>query len=424
MDTPAAATTAAPEVAGELDRIVEARDVRAVFQPLVDMERGDVVGYEALARGPAGSPLESPAALFQAAYGGGRVAELDWVCRAAAFAAAAEAGLDPALRLFVNAEPVSLGVACPDDLWPVVDVAERQLRVVMEVTERAVARDPAGLLGAVARAREVGWGVALDDVGAEPASLAVMPFVRPDVIKLDLRLIQGRTTTEVARIVNAVRAQAERTGARVLAEGIETPRHAEIARAMGATIGQGWLYGRPARLPSGTRPPGAAIDLHQEPAAIQAQTPFQVVAAELAPERAAKELLLPMSMHIEHKGLDAAEPGVLLACFQEVRHFTPRTGLRFGRLSGRAALTGALGVGMPVAPAPGVRGASLGPDDPLRDEWDVIMVGPHFAAALVARDCGDDGPDPDRRFDFVITHDRELVIRAAQPLLDKLAPAS
>ena len=54
----------------------------------------------------------------------------------------------------------------------------------------------------------------------------------------------------------------------------------------------------------------------------------------------------------------------------------------------------------------------------------MIMVGPHFAAALVARDCGDDGPDADRRFDFVITHDRDLVVRAAQPLLDKLAPAS
>jgi hypothetical protein len=52
------------------------------------------------------------------------------------------------------------------------------------------------------------------------------------------------------------------------------------------------------------------------------------------------------------------------------------------------------------------------------------MVGPHFAAALVARDRGDDGPDADRRFDFVITHDRDLVLRAAEPLLDRLAPAS
>ena len=100
--------------------------MRAVFQPLIDLDSGDAVGFEALARGPAGSTLESPGALFEAAYGSGRVAELDWVCRAAAFEAAARAGLEPALRLFVNCEPASLGVPCPDDLWPVVDVAERR----------------------------------------------------------------------------------------------------------------------------------------------------------------------------------------------------------------------------------------------------------------------------------------------------------
>ena len=72
-------------------RIIDGRAVRAVFQPLIDLASGDVVGFEALARGPAGSMLESPGALFEAAYGIGRVAELDWVCRAAAFQAAARA---------------------------------------------------------------------------------------------------------------------------------------------------------------------------------------------------------------------------------------------------------------------------------------------------------------------------------------------
>jgi EAL domain-containing protein (putative c-di-GMP-specific phosphodiesterase class I) len=57
--------------------------------------------------------LESPGALFEAAYGVGRVAELDWVCRAAAFQAAARAELDPTLRLFVNCEPASLGWPAP-----------------------------------------------------------------------------------------------------------------------------------------------------------------------------------------------------------------------------------------------------------------------------------------------------------------------
>ena len=133
----------------------------------------------------------------------------------------------------MNCEPVSLGVPCPDDLWPTVDSAKRRLRVVMEVTERAVAGDPAGLLAAVARARAVGWGDALDDVGAEPASLAVLPFVHPDVIKLDLQLVQGRITAKVARIVNAVRAAGLLPGGAALRPGQPGPGSG------------GWPPGRP-----------------------------------------------------------------------------------------------------------------------------------------------------------------------------------
>jgi hypothetical protein len=268
----------------------------------------------------------------------------------------------------------------------------------------------------------VGWGVALDDVGAEPAGLAVLPLVRPDVIKLDLRLLRGRTTAEVAHIVNTVRAQAERTDAAVLAEGIETINHARAAAATGATIGQGFLYGHPGPLPPAMPPSGEPIRLQRDPVAADAPTPWQVVAGAREPALASKDLLAEMSMHLEHKGLDAAEPNVLLACFQEARHFTPATQGRFEFLATRAAFIGALGHGMPVTPVAGVRGADLAADDPLRGEWDLVVIGPSFAAALVARDRGDQGPDPLRRFDYVITHDRELVIRAAEPLLRRLAP--
>jgi DICT domain-containing protein len=77
---------------------------------------------------------------------------------------------------------------------------------------------------------------------------------------------------------------------------------------------------------------------------------------------------------------------------------------------------------MPITPVAGVRGADLAADDPLRSEWDLIVIGPRFAAALVANDLGDDGPDDQRRYDVVVTHDRELVIRAAEPLLRRLVP--
>ncbi len=206
--------------------------VRSVFQPIVELESGRVVAYEALARGPQG-PLESPFALFDAARAAGRLPELDGACRAAAFRGAIEHGLLEPLTLFVNVEPEVLDAAPLDDLLAIADSAPGRLRVVLEITERALAKRPAELLRTVQRVRDVGWGVALDDVGAESASLAFMPLLRPDVVKLDLRLVQDRPSPDVAEIMNAVNAHAERTGARVLAEGIEDERHLRVARALG-----------------------------------------------------------------------------------------------------------------------------------------------------------------------------------------------
>jgi EAL domain-containing protein (putative c-di-GMP-specific phosphodiesterase class I) len=428
----------------ELDRLVSGRLITAIYQPLIDLRSGATVGFEALARGPAGSPLHTPDTLFDTARAAGRLAELDWVCRAAALRGALDAGLSPALTLFVNSEPACLGTSCPADLLPVISIAEQRLRLVLELTERAIAADPAALLATVEQARSAGWGIALDDVGADPASLAVMPFVAPDVIKLDLRLVQQRPTPQIARIVNAVLAQAERTGATILAEGIETARHAATATTMGATLGQGWFYGRPGPLPVTTGPgatittgpavPGllstgplgtgaAPVPRPAGPAAGRA-TPFQIVARHRPTATASKELLLPMSMYLENKGLDAAEPTVLLACFQHARHFTPATRRRFAELARRAVFTAAIGAGMPARPLPGVFGGPLAADDPLCAEWIVVAIGPHFAAALVARDLGDSGPEPRRRFDFAITHDRALAVAAGQALLPAVLPGT
>lgn len=69
-----------------------------------------------------------------------------------------------------------------------------------------------------------------------------------------------------------------------------------------------------------------------------------------------------------------------------------------------------------------MRGGDLSADDPLRAEWNVAVVGPHFAAAFVGRDLGDGGPDMDRRFEFAITHDRTLAIRAAAAMMARISP--
>jgi EAL domain-containing protein (putative c-di-GMP-specific phosphodiesterase class I) len=397
----------------DIHDVIGARAVTPVFQPLVELATGATVGYEALARGPAGTPWESPTALFAAARTVGRDSELDWICRASAYRAALTAGLD--VTLFVNMEPAAWRTTCPPDLVPVVARAERELRIVTEMTERAIADDPSALLAATAANRAAGLGVALDDVGSDPMSLALMPFVHPDVVKLDMGLLHSPEDPYTAHVVAAVAAYAEATGATVLAEGVETAEHESTARTMGATIVQGWRYGRPSPALHPALPWSPRIPQPQ----VAHGTPYGIVSAHRPVVEVTKAALMPISRHLEAL---AGEGEVLLACFQDARHFTPATAVRFTRIARSSPLVAALGVGLADEPAPGVRGASLDPADPLRGEWNVIVVGPYHAAALVARDLGDSGPDRDRRFAFAITHNRDLVIAAARSLLRWVTP--
>jgi DICT domain-containing protein len=81
-------------------------------------------------------------------------------------------------------------------------------------------------------------------------------------------------------------------------------------------------------------------------------------------------------------------------------------------------------VGLPDEPAPGVRGAALDATERFSGEWTVTAVGRHYFAALIARDLGDvDVPDADRRFEFILTHDRRLVVSAARSLMRRVLPS-
>jgi hypothetical protein len=248
-----------------------------------------------------------------------------------------------------------------------------------------------------------------------------MPFLAPDVIKLDLRLVQDNPSRQVAEIVHAVSAEAERTGALVLAEGIETEQHRQTALALGARYGQGWMFGRPGELRPVVSAADSAISRPARTPAVAHASPFEAVAAQRPTRRGDKRLLLSLSLQIESQAASLGSSAVVLSTFQEARFFTPRACARYSRLSEHAALAGALGAGLPERPAPGVRGVALDQADPLRGEWDVTVIAPHFAMAFVARELGDQGPDMQRRFDFAATYDRELAIAAARALMGRLA---
>ena len=383
----------------------------------VDLTTGSIVAFEALGRGPVGSSLEMPDQLFRAAVQSRRITS--WTGPAAGPpTGAAAAGLAPNTPLFINVEPATLGEPEPPGSDELI-AASSQVQIILEVTERAIATRPAELLRALRRARALGCAIAIDDLGAQSASLALLPLISPEIIKLDMGLLHAQPTVEVAAVMTAAMAEAERTGATVLAEGIETPDHFRRAKALGAQLGQGYLFGRPGpiaeKITAGIWHPPASSN---RPFANS--TPFHVVAPARDVRESTKEMLVAMSHHLEEQAAALPTPGVILSAFQDEAHFTPATAVRYSRLGQQCSLVAALGVGLPAEPVAGVRGATLAEDDPLLHEWSVVVVGAHYAAALVARDLGDRGLESDRRFLYALTHDRELVLRAADTLIDRI----
>ena len=403
-----------------LDDVLRDGSVHTHFQPIVELESGSVVGYEALSRGPVGA-LQRPDLLFDAARAAGRLGELDELCRRTALSSAIDAALFAPTTLFVNIEPEALEQSRLDDLIALARQAPGQLQIVLEITERAIAARPADLLATARRLRGAGWRIALDDVGADDMSLAFMPLLRPDVVKLDLRLVQERPGPAVAEIMNAVNAYAERSGAVLLAEGIEDETHLQLARALGARLGQGWMYGRPA--PTVTSPDSrAALHLPRLDTAPLASSPFDCVPDGTELRTSTKPLLVEVSKHLEREAMRFGRTCVVLATFQEAQHFTRPTARRYRTLVAHAAFVAAIGEGLDPEPLPGLRGADLRADDPVRGEWDLVVLAPHFAGALLARDLGDEGPEDSRRFEFALTYDRDVVVAAAQTLMSRVLP--
>ncbi|MDO8212984.1 EAL domain-containing protein [Conexibacter sp. CPCC 206217] len=402
--------------------------VSAVYQPVMELEHGGIVGYEALARGPQGGQLERPDRLLSAARRAGLLAQVDWEMRLAAVAGALDARLDRCTTLFVNMEPEAVGPSAngdgrAPDLW---SRAEQSLSVAVELPAGALRARPRELVRAADACRDRGWAVVLDDVGADRHSLAVLPLVAPDAIKLDLRATRGSgaAAPTLSDIATAVWSEQERTGAAIIAEGIETEQQLEQARGIGATLGQGWLWGRPGPLPSEAMLPIEGGPLWQElrPPASR-DTPFELLAATRPLREAPAARMATMSGHIERATHDVGAGAIVLTSLDDAAGFDGAARDRYRDLASRTTLVAVFGSGISATPAIGVFGTDVATDDPLHREWAVIALAPHYAAALVAR-ASEQQPDDvlprERRYDYVLTHDRDLVVAAARSLAARL----
>ena len=386
------------------------------FQPVVDLATQRTIGFEALARGPIGTELESPGALFEAARDAGRLDELDWLCQRNALRDALRAGLRAPSVLFDNVEADASGFL-PLDLRGLYAEATAQMVVAVELTERALLRRPASLLGRVADMRALGCTLALDHVGYASEPLAMMAVLSPDVVRLDLAELSARPAGELAEVVDAVAAHAERSGATVLVERVENEVQAELADALGARLGQGWLYGARERLVTAPAPPvERQVDaaFRRDP---RDTTPFQLLSEGCEVRRASRTLLAGLSRHLEEQARAMGRSAVVVGAFEGEERFDDAARRRYAELAREVAFCGAVGTGMPEEPATGVRGGRIHEADPLAREWTVAVVSPHASVALTASDPGTGGG----RYDYALTHDRELAAAATAALMARIA---
>ncbi|MFZ0168827.1 MAG: EAL domain-containing protein [Candidatus Dormiibacterota bacterium] len=239
----------ADQLRGRLHEITETDAFHPVFQPVIDVETGLVVGYEALTRFADGEP---PSARFSAAWSVGAGVELEL------------ATLDRAIRV---------GRDLPSGRWLSVNVSPRLLThvaelravlkrgnrpLILEITEHVKIPDYGAVRTALQRFSPA--RVSVDDAGSGFTNFAHIVDLQPDFVKIDIGLVRG-VDTDLARqaMIAALCHFARNTGCQLIAEGVETRDEARTIKSLGVTFGQGYWYGRPSEVDAFSATPKADL---------------------------------------------------------------------------------------------------------------------------------------------------------------------
>jgi EAL domain-containing protein (putative c-di-GMP-specific phosphodiesterase class I) len=247
-----------------LDYFFTLRNVHGIaYQPIVDLRTGELVEYECLFRPQMPGLQQSISSVVQAAIDTGRTIELDsFIVRVILDrvgllqAERAKTGKPP-LHLAINFTPASmLDIQFEARTFAsmVVAAGMNPRHVTLECTEQQVVSDMDSMVRQVKALRRLGFGFAIDDAGAGYASFSMIAALRPSVIKIDREIAYGIARDDAKQaLVEAFVSFGARIGALLLAEGIERRADLAMLTALGVDLGQGYLIGKPAAVPSRPR---------------------------------------------------------------------------------------------------------------------------------------------------------------------------
>ena len=233
-------------IASAADAEVDVVRPEILLQPIVDLGSREPVAVEALSRFPNGGP----SAIFAAARLDGTWAGLE----AAAITAALE--VRPAdLALSVNVSLDGLATSAVRDA-----LSGDLTGVILEITEHSATQPTSGLADEVRTFRDRGAIIAIDDWGKGYSNLDRLLLLRPQIIKIDISLVQNLDHDYHRAAIQTICSWADLVGAQICAEGVETEAQWRELQSLGVHLGQGWFFGRPVA-PALDGQPRAALPL-------------------------------------------------------------------------------------------------------------------------------------------------------------------
>lgn len=231
----------------ELIHTLKHKSIRTVYQPIISLADGEVLGYEALSRGPRNSHLESPANLFDVADKCNRLWEVELLCRTKALENARE--LPPGKLLFINVNPEMI----KDRKFKKGSTKEyiskfgiNPTSIIFEITEKTAVSDYKSFRRTIDNYISQGYKIAIDDTGAGYSGLRLLAETHPQYIKIDMELIRDIDKDMIKQeLMKTFYSFAKITNMKLIAEGIETKEELKTLIDIGVHYGQGFFLERP-----------------------------------------------------------------------------------------------------------------------------------------------------------------------------------
>ncbi|MFC4305008.1 EAL domain-containing protein [Cohnella boryungensis] len=235
------------QLRGQLELVLEKGSIQVLAQPIMNLNTGDIYGWEILTRGPEGTVLHSPEKLFQFAEQSRLLSRLEFlVVKKALEEISASEIREP---IFLNVTAVTL--SHPLFLSHVLQCLEKlpglsAQQIYFEITERHQITNFDEMIEILRRFRKHGFRFAVDDAGSGYSSLQWIGELVPELIKVDRSVIRHVDRVAIKEsLLRAIVMAAREMKCEIVAEGVEREEEADVLFKLEVDMGQGYYFARP-----------------------------------------------------------------------------------------------------------------------------------------------------------------------------------